>query len=428
MSKVYYKLVAGLLIIGIIAMSSSCSLTKNQDVFNKDNEKAYTSERLKQLDEYLKTHCSSMDPDKQDWVDGLKLLDGDLTNYDIFLTGEAHGVAETLELQLAFLKYFNQKAGVTYLLAEVGYGFSMRLNQYLESGDEEILKALYHELEGTAAWSKESYEFWVKLKAYNDSLPVGHKITVIGIDLEHQAKAAYEYIQSIIPKEEVPAEIASQIALLGQDVNNLERDAIQDILSVIKKDIYSKDSIYKGYLGSSMFQFKMVVDNLYSTIEIYADDKTFNKRREERIFKNFLAVYDYYPKAKYYGQWGLDHVFQKKCDTYMGDVDRFAMRANSAASPTKGKVLSIAYGFIDSEYMRSGEKYSVGKSNQNISDIKYINKYLKSKYTLFKLNDKESPLDQYPYFVFKSTGGATTEYYQYLLVIKKGRATQPFQQ
>jgi hypothetical protein len=96
---------------------------------------------------YLKQNYSSISNDNEDASLELHILDDDIKENEIFLTGEAHGNSANHKLQMKFLKYFKQKTNLKYLLAEISYSEACYINQYLESGKIEIAKTYIKKLQ-----------------------------------------------------------------------------------------------------------------------------------------------------------------------------------------------------------------------------------------------------------------------------------------
>lgn len=413
-----YKLkkIIALAVLGcfIIAFAASCAIQSD------------SKPDAKLVDGYISRSYSSVDLENGDMVNQLGIFDGDIDKYEIFLTGEAHSVAINYGLQLEFLKYFNEKAGARYLLSEIGYSSGAYINRYLETGNEENLKIIFDNLMGTAAWNRENYEFYKKLREYNMSLPDNRKIKVIGIDIEHQAGSVLKYLFSILPAEAPPVEIEERVEKLrSMKGKPISEEDLKNIAMDIQRDIEENEESYRNYLGGDFFDFSIVVDNVINRYSAYEDDSKFNQIREESIYSNFTRVYDYYPKSKYYGQWGMEHVYQKTCDSYMGEQDRIAMYINNSES-LKGKVLSIAYGYEDCYYANNQAGYKKDKVKSSFKDQKYLSKYTKTDITILKLNGDNSPFSSNIYFVDKPLGGVTTDYFQYFVLIKDSDGTAPY--
>lgn len=121
----------------------------------------------------------------------------------------------------------------------------------------------------------------------------------------------------------------------------------------------------------------------------------------------------------------MEHVYQKTCSSYLGNKTRFAMYLNSSALPLKGKVLSIAYGYENCTYMTSGQNYGESLADPVISDIDILDRFSKTNITVFKLNGANLPFSSKTYFVKGLNGGCTTNYFQYLILIKNSKGTIP---
>ncbi len=133
--------------------------------------------------------------------------DSIVINNEIIFTGESHGVKESLDIELNLLKYLNRKYKTRYLLLELGYSTSQLLNNYLETGNKEILNNIFKWLEGTYYWTNEQYKKWIDLYEYNKLLPDDEKIICVGVDVEHQYLSAIDYLETILPDGEPPEEI-----------------------------------------------------------------------------------------------------------------------------------------------------------------------------------------------------------------------------
>jgi hypothetical protein len=363
-----------------------------------------------------------------------KLLNPYLKDNVVFFTGEAHGMVINYELQVKFLEYFNAKAGVRYFLQEYSHSYAILLNKYLETGDESILKRLYEPTKGTAGWSKQSYEMWKKVYDYNCSLPKDKKITIVGIDIEHQFQNAVWGMYYLLPDKEPPYDIKPLI----DDLKNLYGNKIDvssnDVLAFSKKlkdSIHQYSKEYEAYLGDSLFDFQMINDNILNADEAYAanhngiDMQDFNEIRDKKMYENFLRVYSHLPKGKYFGQFGASHVMQGTQDY----TNWLASLMNKPGSPVEKKVLSIVYAYKDCQYMaRSNGGYSVRSFSSYNDGDGLMEPYLKGDLVLFRLSGKNSPFENsLKWYLFDTMPmkGVTTDYYQFILFIKGAKPTTP---
>jgi len=403
-------------IILMICVTSSCSNNLVKKASNSNDA----------VDNFLEVNHANLDISNNKYNSGFNIMDSDIDKNNVILAGEGHAVAENSELELALLKHLNQKDKIRYLLAEMGYSSSCYINEYLESGDEAKLKLIYNDLVSTASWSKESYNFWIELRKYNLTIPEDQRIKVIGIDIEHQVKTACDYLYSILPPAAPPKVIKSSIEKYTDNFKSKNNNNMLATIKNLQNDIKTKPGIYRAYLGSSYFNFSIVLDNIVNSINAYASNgANFADIREPAIYNNFRRVYSYLPKGKYFGEFGMEHVYQRTCISYLGNKTRFAMYLNSNGSPVRGKILSIAYGYENCTYMTWGHNYGESIADSVISDINILDRYSKTDTTIFKLDGNKSPFSSKSYFVKGPNGGYTTDYFQYIILIKNSKGTIP---
>ena len=78
-----------------------------------------TSGEMEQAKVYLKENVDILERDDKGFVISSILLDNVTDDYEVFLTGETHGIALNFDLRFDFLVYFYHKANVRYLLIEI---------------------------------------------------------------------------------------------------------------------------------------------------------------------------------------------------------------------------------------------------------------------------------------------------------------------
>lgn len=414
----------------VLSGLSGCSLNTevSNDKVTNEKDAETQPDTLAQVKEYLKDNYMVVNLENENEFSDLSIIENDLKDREIFLTGEQHGIKANATLSMKFLRYFKEKVDFKYYLCELPYSDGYFLNKFLESGDIKILENMYKPLKGTFYWTKESYEHWKKVYEFNKTLPEDRKIQVIGIDIEHQPENALRYMISVLPKKEVPAEIASKIKELN-DIYNSVAEGISNYKLIVfsedlRGDMQEKESIYKQYLGENLFGFKLVNDNILYRNEAYsANGNDFNKVRDKRIYENLMHVYETLPKAKYYGQWGLNHIFQKE----QSGVKWMAAAMNEKDSVLENKVLSIAYIYRDCEVMTRNPDNTYSKSSTSGYDINGFSLYSKKNCTIFKLNNESSPFSRNLIWQIydKPSSGVTTDYYQYIVLIEDSKATEP---
>ena len=381
----------------------------------------------------MENNHSSIEIDVENIFTDLAIIDSDLEGKEIFFTGEVHGVKANSALEIKFIKYFKEKTDFTYYLCETAYSDAYFYNKYLDTGDVKILEEMYRPLKGTFEWNKDSYNLWKELYEYNKTLSDGKKIKVVGVDIEHQIDNAYRYLVDVLPKNEPPEEIKESISKIKSILEEFDEATAHENSSKLLRDIEEKESLYKGYLGENFFGFKLVNQNILNSLKSYErdNDDDWNNTRDKFIYENFKAVEQEFPKGKYYGQWGLNHIYQAKEENVMW----FGSYLNSQESEFKDKILSIAYIYDDCKQMGrknnnrdNSNKYTEEKLNTILKPIKQANDQIGEDINIYKLTGEGSSffeLQFYDLFESKDSQAKAADFFQYIICIKNSEASKP---
>ncbi|MCL6457147.1 MAG: hypothetical protein K6T85_03990, partial [Gorillibacterium sp.] len=311
------------------------------------------------------------------------------------------------------------------------------LNQYLESGDTEILNRMYSQLQGTNAWTKDHYGQWELLYKLNQILPEERKIHVVGIDVEFQYLTALAYMAEVLPDRELPQEIREPIArIIKASQSNPSLEDVEKLSRDIHQDIQEQEALYDAYLGEAFFGFRLVNDNVLHMLEANNSGAAFNQTRDLYIMNNFAEIYPTLTaESSFYGQWGLKHIFQGEQE----GIRWLSGLIDKQIPELQGKVLSIGYAYENCiALLRMGMEYKPVRFD-TLEDAPYINHVWSPfaeghPYTLFRLNGKNSPFaKQLLWPLNQESGmppleGVTTDYIQYLVVIRDSPASKPLNQ
>ena len=202
---------------------------------------------------------------------------------------------------------------------------------------------------------------------------------------------------------------------------------IQETIIAIYDKVYSEEMTYKKILGEEYIDFCIILDSLKSLSTLSYpvatnDVNSVQNIRDLAMYKNFKKLYDYLPKEKYFGQFGLTHAFQKNIEH-----SYFASYANNEET-LKGKITTIALFYDQCMYLRNDNIQDIITTYDSKTDI---NKYVKSNHTLIKLNNEDSPFSKALKWDFAKNilpipkEGVTTDYFQYMLIIKASDAVTP---
>ncbi len=357
-------------------------------------------------------------------MEDLSIMDGDLENNEIFLTGENHGVKANIALRIKFLKYYKEKTNFRYYLCELPYSMTYFLNTYLKTKDENILKDIYKPLKGTDAWNKDEYDYWGTLYEFNMGLPRDDRMILVGTDIEHQPQNAIRFMKYCLDKNHVWGLINDYVEEFT-DKDDIINEEVEYFYKKINEELSQNEDLYKSLLGEYYYKFKHVNDNLLNMFKVYTGTN-FNGIRDVKMYENFLSLSACLPKGKYFGQLGLSHIFQRA----FPNISWLGSSLNKEGSRFKGKVLSIAYAYQNCRYLypttRRNYASSIDTLEPTIEEFKH---FIDSDYALFKLNGADSPFDKeliWPLEHKAPKGGVTTDYFQYLVVAKDSEAMEGF--
>ena len=372
----------------------------------------------KNLLNYLKQNHISLNLTSETSLN-LDIMDEDVRNNEIFLTGENHGIKMNTRLKIEFLKYFKRKIDFKYLITELPASVTYFINRYLKTGDKNILKDIYKGLKGTDAWNLEEYNFWIQLYNLNKKLPSEERILALGIDIEHQVENALKFMKHFLNTKELPSPVLEWIENLEEGEKLRDDKKVLEFHSRVKKELDTNKSSYKRELGEKYFLLSHINDNILNKVEVYGSNN-FDGIRDNKIYKNFLNLIKGKKNKKFFGQIGLSHVFQKS----FPNIDWFG-KSLSEESQFKGRVISIAYAYRDCKYLYPTKRRDyIGKIETMNRSLEEFNPFLDEDLSLFKLNSKKSPFHNdliWPLEHKIPNGGVTTDYFQYLLVIKNSR-------
>lgn len=327
----------------------------------------------------------------------------DVDNYEVFLSGETHTMAKSDEFKKTFFSYLNKNAGVKNIIEEVGFCSGLLLNKYIQTGNEKDLEFYMEQLKGTMAYNKEKYEFYKWLYEYNLQLDEEDKITIYGIDIEHQQLTAIRGISTLIDtNKEVPES-------LEQAINYVEKNN-QNAIIYLKKAYEENKEECEEYFGENFIVFENCIKNLYQK-------ENESDTRDKVMMDNFSFIYSLNKDEKFFGQLGSEHIYQDYMDSdYTSREEvRFGILLNNNNSLVKDKVYSLlcVYKNIDST-----------NPSKQVFDYSLIKSYKDDMFV--DLSQENSPFYKKKYFFKdKKSKGVTCDYIQGLMILINSNETTP---
>ncbi len=307
-----------------------------------------------------------------------------------FIVSELHGFKENQTIKYQLLTNLNKVNHIHYYLAEISFSSGYLLNEYLQTGDENLLKLVFSFYKGSTFYTKEEYKFYQDLYQYNLNQSNDNKIIVIGIDIEHSLDSTIyfynEYMhESITLKEDI--------------LNQTFKDPL--LIHLQNNIIYNED-FYKNFDWQA---------------------------RDKAMFNNYRFLQSYYQIESFYAQLGAKHTLTEiESDQYRS----FAYLLNSDdKSNVKGSVLSMMTFYKDSEYI---ESYTL--NNKSYYKSEFVNRTYQTNnldsfqnpITFITLKETDSPYEHKLvwYNLSKNEcGKVTTDYYQYMILINHSKSNTP---
>ncbi len=347
-----------------------------------------------------------------------------LQDHQFLFTGESHGVAFNYELEFMMLQFLVEENWLDYYVPELPYSFCYFLRQYLENGDETILDRLFAPLQGTFTWTADAKSHWQEVRTFYQSLPQNQRFSVIGIEVEHQARNAAWMMQDLLPIQAPPSFLSAAITSLQQQVTEQNDNYVKlyDLATELKNFFISRSEEMRTYLGDNYQQFQIVNQLVIDTHEARFDD-AFSTKREALIYQNLLRERDLFSKGNSYGQWGANHIYQRDIEGVSWLAERLDKDENS---PLQNGVYSILYLYHDCQTLLKNPYRQVDFTNLNyVSDFK---KLTNQEFTLFRLDQATSPFMEqliWPSTSLKLSEGVTTDYVQALMLVQDSPAASP---
>jgi hypothetical protein len=258
---------------------------------------------------------------------GFEILNNDIKKNRLIMVGEIHGFEEPQKFDYELFTLLHTNHNVKEYYAELDYVQALTLNQYLESGDENLLKDALKRWAVVQGRNNKGYnDKYRKFHQYYRKLSEHDKFKFVGIDKLQDVKLTLNYLNTL--NESIAVEVKETIDL-----------------DTILNQISQLDSIYSNS-QDTLFNLMHIKNNL----KHYAE----NTNREKVMFDNFYTLYKKLNdgSSKAYGYFGLYHVFQYQ----VNGKQPLASQIRMADLGLDDSILSMNFLMLDS--------YMVRKSNE----------------------------------------------------------------
>lgn len=354
-------------------------------------------------------------------------------DYRVFLAGEYHAQTKGYQSKKMLIQYLHEKQDVDYLICELGMGQGFLLDDYIQTGNEENLIFMMEELEGTLAYTQDEYQLWKWLYDYNQQQPENDKLHIIGLDIEFQKKTSVRGLSLLMDNSVTPAK---EIQPLIERIKESDGTAVKEFPQALEK--YPEQM--KEIFGENFPWAEQYAKNVTATEKFFELNQSgganAHQIRDDKMTDNLFFAMEQLPEdAKFFGQFGAEHILQSEMITtfvLQENYNRFAMQLQENDSPVKGEVCSIYLAFLKkSQSLRSTTYYPMNESEIPVDSFQdYF-----AQDTFIPLDEKGSPFfnDGEEQTENKENANAKaeinlTDYFQKILLLPDSEACEPYQQ
>lgn len=386
------------------------------------------NQQMLSVEEYNAKYAKTIDFEKG--IDNKTFGNAD---YRVFLAGEYHAKTKGYQTQKMLIQYLHEKQDVDYLICELGMGQGFLLDDYIQTGNEENLIFMMEELEGTLAYTQDEYQLWKWLYDYNQQQPENDKLHIIGLDIEFQKKTSVRGLSLLMDNSVTPAK---EIQPLIERIKESDGTAVKEFPQALEK--YPEQM--KEVFGENFPWAEQYAKNVTATEKFFELNQSgganAHQIRDDKMTDNLFFAMEQLPEdAKFFGQFGAEHILQSEMITtfvLQENYNRFAMQLQEDDSPVKGEVCSIYLAFLKkSQSPRSTTYYPMNESEIPVDSFQdYF-----AQDTFIPLDEKGSPFfnDGEEQTENKENANAKaeinlTDYFQKILLLPDSEACEPYQQ
>ncbi len=385
------------------------------------------NQQMLSVEEYNAKYAKTIDFEKG--IDNKTFGNAD---YRVFLAGEYHAQTKGYQSKKMLIQYLHENQDVDYLICELGMGQGFLLDDYIQTGNEENLIFMMEELEGTLAYTQDEYQLWKWLYDYNQQQPENCKLHIIGLDIEFQKKTSVRGLSLLMDNSVTPAK---EIQPLIERIKESDGTAAKEFPQALEK--YPEQM--KEIFGENFPWAEQYAKNVTATEKFFELNQSgganAHQIRDDKMTDNLFFAMEQLPEdAKFFGQFGAEHILQSEMITtfvLQENYNRFAMQLQEDDSPVKGKVCSIYLAFLKkSQSPRSTTYYPMNESEIPIDSFQDY--YAQD--TFIPLDEKGSPFfnDGEEQTENKESANAKaeinlTDYFQKILLLPDSEACEPYQ-
>ncbi|WP_445721157.1 hypothetical protein [Flavobacterium sp.] len=303
------------------------------------------------------------------------------TDFNIIGFGALHGSSKTYDAEFSLVSSLLEKNALDYYIIETNYSQAFYFQEYLNTGDEKLLKELTLSFqtmvsqEGTI----ETFNHWKNIRELNLKFP--NKFKIIGCDVVNEYRFPIKHILHLTKEidswdereklKKLNLQVELDFSIWNKEVNQIVKSFVQDYLANKEKYID---------LINDIEVFDFVIENINRNFEK-------NREREKIIFENYMFLHKNLNLSdkKQFAKYGYGHIIKER----EADYPSFFTRLHENNVYERKKVITVM-GYLtkskvlwDKKYDKNGDyKNYTTKAGYGISDywkeyfkgIKYLKK------------------------------------------------------
>lgn len=266
------------------------------------------NQQMLSVEEYNAKYAKTIDFEK-----GIDNKTFGKADYRVFLAGEYHAKTKGYQTQKMLIQYLHEEQDVDYLICELGMGQGFLLDDYIQTGNEENLIFMMEELEGTLAYTQDEYQLWKWLYDYNQQQPENDKLHIIGLDIEFQKKTSVRGLSLLMNNSVTPAK---EIQPLIERIKESDGTAVKEFPQALEK--YPEQM--KEIFGENFPWAEQYAKNVTATEKFFELNQSgganAHQIRDDKMTDNLFFAMEKLPEdAKFFGQFGAEHILQSEMIT-----------------------------------------------------------------------------------------------------------------
>jgi len=231
-------------------------------------------------------------------------------DFKIMGFGAYHGSAKTDETEIILLDTLVNSQKIKYYLPETDFSLGHYFNQYIESGDDTLLRELVFQY-GKRVPQEESiecYNKWEKLREIFRSQAKDDQILVIGIDAIYSYAFTAKHLLSIIGAKHSDYQSFRKLNDLYHSPSKFDDLSKNELFDIFKECLEEYEQNESDFLSFTTDKYALIhiMDNIRDIIN--------KKNRESIIFENYvrlMPIYDFEIKPQF-ARFGFFHLLKSR--------------------------------------------------------------------------------------------------------------------